>query len=449
MPDERTIKAFLHIQPAFRIPQERRMDHLASAYNDLERLKVLIREVIEPAASNFEVLNKFVLLKPNWVTHDRKVSDALCLRTNDHFLLAALDVILSMKPKRVLIGDAPIQGCDWGRMLSPSFLLEVDRLQQAYQIPVSIKDFRRRTFVPSHNHPTTELNPLSDYVITDLGKESFLEPITRGDRQMFRVTDYDPDRFTSSHAPGVHKYCLTKALYEADVVISLPKVKTHQKAGITAALKNIVGLNGDKDFLPHHRVGGTGFGGDCYPGRHPLRLAAERSLDFANRHQGTWRYTLGRRVAGALWRLSLPGKEHHLAAGWYGNDTTWRMVLDLNRIITHGLPDGTVSATPQRQLFSLSDGIIGGQGNGPLDPDPLPLGIVSFSNHSALNDVAMATLMGFDVDRIPLLRSALKDIPKHSVLTYGGISMNWQDLGRFAVMTEPPPGWVDHLNLQK
>ena len=32
---------------------------------------------------------------------------------------------------------------------------------------------------------------------------------------------------------------------------SLPKLKTHKKAGITCALKNLIGINGNKEYLPH------------------------------------------------------------------------------------------------------------------------------------------------------------------------------------------------------
>lgn len=91
----------------------------------------------------------------------------------------------------------------------------------------------------------------------------------------FRITCYPPERLKREHQKGHHRYCIIKDLFEADVVLSLPKVKTHQKTGITGALKNFVGVNGDKDYLPHHRIGGTKFGGDCYPGGSLLRRWSE------------------------------------------------------------------------------------------------------------------------------------------------------------------------------
>ena len=68
----------------------------------------------------------------------------------------------------------------------------------------------------------------------------------------FRVTEYDPRIMSAKHNESLHRYCFHKVALEADVVINLPKIKTHRKAGLTCAMKNFVGLNGNKDYLPHH-----------------------------------------------------------------------------------------------------------------------------------------------------------------------------------------------------
>lgn len=435
---------FVNIKSVFN-KNGRTIEILQDIYENRNQLIKLIAEITSDKLTENNVKGKKILLKPNWVKHDSLPSDKICMRTHDKFLLAALVVILKKKPSSILIGDAPIQGCDWDKMLSKNFYDEVNQLSKKYSIPINVKDFRRVTFDHTKNNPILERNPLSDYTIFDLGKESFLETISRKDKQLFRVTNYDPDRLGESHAPGVHKYCITKALFEADVVISLPKVKTHQKAGITAALKNIVGLNGDKDYLPHHRIGGTGFGGDCYPGKNYLRYWSELMMDFANRRQGKFSYWMGYKLAGLLWKLSFPEQEHTIAAGWYGNDTTWRMVLDLNNIVTFGKADGSLSGRPQRQLFSLCDGIIGGQGDGPLKPDPLPLGIISFTNHSGMNDIAISTLMGFEPEKIPMLKASASLLKNNKIdLFWDGQKIGLKALNEFAVKTLPPPGWVQY-----
>lgn len=441
------MNGFVRIKTMFRSEGDRNIKKLSEIYNQKRELKQVIKKILgNDLLTKNSIINKKILLKPNWVLHNRKHEDNICLRTHENFILAALEVLLEEKPDKITIGDAPIQGCNWHKMLTTEFYESVEAFSQKHGIPVLIKDFRRVTFNPDKNNPVKELNPLSDYLIFDLGKESYLEPISSSKKNIFRVTNYNPDRLAISHTKGVHKYCITKELFDSDIIISMPKIKTHQKTGITAALKNIVGLNGDKAFLPHHRVGGVGFGGDCYPGKNYLRFWAELVMDQANRNQGERIYWFYSKLSAVLWRLSNPQKVHQIAAGWYGNDTTWRMVLDLNQIAIFGKEDGTLAKEPQRRLYSLGDGIIGGQGDGPLRPIPLPLGIISFSNHSQMHDVAMGMLMGFEINKIPLLRTALENSKEDIVdLIIDEEEAGLQALKEHAVKTLSPTGWVELL----
>ncbi len=442
----RKIDYFVDIQTLYSNESERTVEKLASLYDNSEYLKMKIAEVLKKHLNSEMICNKKILLKPNWVKHSTKDTDGICLRTNDNFILATLEIVLIYKPLSVTIGDAPIQGCNWDKILNPLFLYKIEMLRQKYNADIKIQDFRRVTFDPSKNNPEKNRNLLSEYKIFDLGNDSYLEPISQNDKNIFRVTNYNPDRLAESHTKGMHKYCITKVLFDSDLIISLPKVKTHQKAGLTAALKNLVGLNGDKDYLPHHRIGGTGFGGDCYPGKSRIRLWSELALDFSNRRQGKLIYWLGSCLSGLLWKLSFPKPVHQLSAGWFGNDTTWRMVLDLNKIAMFGKADGTISNTPQRLIYSLCDGVIGGQGDGPLKPDPLPLGIISFTNHSGMNDVIMGQLMGFDVTKIPLLNYFFKNYRYKEIILYLNNSIvKLSDFKKNEVQTTPPPGWTEHL----
>ncbi len=442
------IESFVRIELLFVENKFKTINNLSNLYNDKSQLKDKIRKLGEGVLDNeTKIKGKKVLLKPNWVYQNKVKEDEICLRTNDTFLLAALEVILEQKPAKVVIGDAPIQGCKWDKMLNHEFLHNCEELGIKNSIPIIIKDFRRVTFEPSLNNPIKERNPISDYLIFDLGNESFLESIS-SKTNIFRVNNYNPDRLDESHRKGVHKYCITKELFDADIIISLPKVKTHQKTGITCALKNLVGLNGDKDYLPHHRIGGQGFGGDCYPGKNYLRLWSEYALDKANRQQGKISYPIWVYLSLLLWKSSFPKKVHNLSAGWYGNDTTWRMVMDLNKVAIYGKTDGTIAKEPQRLLYSLCDGIVGGQGNGPLQPIPLPLGIICFSNNSPMNDICMATLMGFDFHQIALLQSAYFETQNQNIkITLNGIETTYQDLSAFSVSTIPPTGWMNYLKM--
>jgi uncharacterized protein (DUF362 family) len=439
--------SFVNIRTMFHEGLPREVSTLAEIYRDRELLTESIASLTGQHLTSESVEGKKVLLKPNWVRHELVANDRYSLCTNENFILATLDVVLSLKPASVVIGDAPVQGCKWHKLVTEEFYSLVESRQNKTGIPISIKDFRRVTFDAEANDLKQAKDNLDEFIIFDVGSRSFLEPITHPSENKFRVTVYNPDRFVESHRAGVHKYCITKELFDADVVISIPKIKTHQKSGITAALKNIVGINGDKDFLPHHRLGGTLKGGDCYPGGSKLRYISELCYDQANRNRGTWQYKPWIRLGSALWKLSLPKNVHQIAAGWYGNDTTWRMVMDLNLILNFGTCEGTLAESPQRILFSLCDGIVGGQGNGPLDPEPLNLGVITFSNNSALNDVCCALLMDMDIARIPLLVAASNTFGQSSSqIRVNETLVSFEDLKAYRVPTRMPPGWLDYRN---
>lgn len=437
---------FVKIETLFSDLNERTTIRLSKLYDDKALLKEKIRIVGKGVLDNPTIIrSKKILLKPNWVSHNRKEEDEICLRTHDNFLISAIEIILENKPASITIGDSPIQGCNWEMMINPYLQETIDQLSISSYVPITIKDFRRVTFDPIKNIQTKERNPLSDFIVFDLGKGSYLEPVSTT-KPVFRVNDYDHTRLAESHTLGKHKYCVIKEPFEADVIISIPKIKTHQKTALTGALKNIVGLNGDKDFLPHHRVGGDKNGGDCYPGRNILRRIAENTIDNANQNQGKRRYWLGHWLTAILWKLSRPKNVHNLSAGWFGNDTCWRMVMDLNKVLIYGKKDGSISVEPQRIIYSLCDGIVGGQGDGPLNPQPLPLGIISFSNNSSLTDICMSTLMGFEYQKIPLLQSALLNIEnQESEIFINEEKRTLSYLLTYTLPTIPPPGWIDYL----
>ena len=439
------MKNFLDVHFFFNSTKNRTIHELASVYEQTKELLEALENITHNHLNSDNIKNKSILLKPNWVKENKRAEDEICLRTHNNFTLAALKLVLKLNPSNVVIGDAPIQRCRWDKMLSDKFIKEVGSLSYEFNIPVNIIDFRRRRFYVKQNHLVTDLIPLSDYVVFDIGKQSMLESITEPGHTKFRVTRYNPDRMNDTHMPGIHKYCIANELFKADLVISLPKIKTHQKTGITGALKNLVGLNGDKDFLPHHRIGGTGRGGDCYPGNSLLRYWAELALDEANRRQGLKTFWYWQKLSSLLWKISFPSPEHQLEAGWYGNDTTWRMVWDLNRIIEFGKHDGTIAATKRRQVYSLCDGITAGQGNGPLDPRPLPLGLISFTDNSSINDLVMATLMGFDPQKIPLVRQREVDLSNCSI-TLNGSYVQLDVFKDYIEKTQPPTGWMKHFN---
>ncbi|MFY9554433.1 MAG: DUF362 domain-containing protein, partial [Blastocatellia bacterium] len=352
---------------------------------------------------------------------------------------------------------APIQGCHLDELLTATGLdrwaAQLMRVEKRFR---GLRDFRRTTceFVNGVRVASEELVDKDRFVLFDLSSESLLEPVTDEDHP-FRVTCYDPRLLAKTHAPRRHQYLVTKDVIDADVVINLPKLKTHRKAGVTCALKNLIGINGNKEYLPHHRIGGSETGGDCYPGDSRIKRALEYTLDRQNMASSFAAARVWRQVATQLDRVSSVGGDRLGVEGsWSGNDTVWRTGLDLNRILLYGRSDGTLADMPQRQVIHLVDAVIAGQGDGPLRPEPLPLGLIFAGTNAAAVDWVGAQLLGYDPHRIPIAREAFGRIrwpiaafASDEVTVVGDLGAGLSDrvLGQSEIANDVvyPAGWIN------
>ncbi len=356
-----------------------------------------------------------VLIKPNLVLHEnddpryKNQAGLDCLVTHASLIRAATEAALRTGAAEVLVGDAPIQGCDFEALMRATGLdkwsHELRTREPRFK---GVRDFRRTTCVIVHGVRVAAENLQSEdhFTLFDLGHESLLEPIS-GDDHRFRVAWYDHRLMAKTHHPGKHQYLVAREVMDADVIINLPKLKTHKKAGVTCALKNLIGINGNKEYLPHHRLGGPKTGGDNYPDDGVVKRALEYVSD---RQNVTTSY-----AGGMVWHLFFAllvrtsrarGDRVGMDGSWSGNDTIWRTCLDLNRILLYGRPDGTMSEDLQRHVIHIADAIVGGQGNGPLAPEPLELGLLLGSNNAAAMDWVGAQVLAYDPQKISLVRHA-------------------------------------------
>lgn len=353
-----------------------------------------------------------VVLKPNWVNDRNSLPDGSfeCLVTHTSVIEAVLHYVVLAKPGSIIVGDAPIQDCDFDNLRDQCGL---DALRDRFAKrghEIQICDFRL-TKMKGLFDDRERREPDSDgYCLFDIGDDSWLTPIT-DDRTAFRVANYDPDVLESNHRPGTHRYLVARPIIDADVIINLPKLKTHKKAGVTGALKNMVGINGFKEYLPHHRKGGSADGGDCYDGSRWLKKLAEDSVDRANRGRGRLSRYFFTRLAGLETRLNaaLHEDDRNLDGSWHGNDTVWRMCLDLQRIVHYGTSDGRISDARQRKLITITDAIIAGERDGPLAPTPRPLGVMTLGTNVAALEWVHCMLMRIDPRKIPLVVHAFDE----------------------------------------
>jgi hypothetical protein len=197
---------------------------------------------------------------------------------------------------------------------------------------------------------------------------------------------------------------------KCDLFVNVPKLKTHKKTGITCALKSLVGINGDKNWLPHFVQGTPKDGGDEFSDS-SVKSRIERRLKRIGQQAalripvlGTWAYrksrNLGKRVMGDSSTTVRGGN-------WQGNDTCWRMALDLNRAFLFGGVDGCMSdQRNSRRYLTIVDGITGGEGNGPLCPDPVPSNVLIAGSNPGIVDAVAARAVGFDPARLPIVAQA-------------------------------------------
>lgn len=406
-----------------------------------------------------------VVIKPNFVMHQHGWNwDTHSVITHGSVLRAVLDYAhIALRDTGTLtIGDAPLQVADFARILRISGLDDVLDFHRARGVAVTCTDFRlARSHQAADDLITRREEQAGDSrgcTTVDLGPRSWLDPVSR-DPGKFRVTCYDPREMPRHHNREHHEYLVANSILDADVVIGVPKLKTHRKVALTCALKNLVGINGHKDWLPHHRLGSAAEGGDEYLKRDLVKAWHSRLLDRQNRMApGPARAGVNfvRRGVGRISRVT--GRDPFFEGSWYGNDTAWRMTLDLNRILVYAGRDGRLHDEPQRAIFCLVDGIIAGEGEGPLEPTPRPVGLILAGRNPVAVDAVAARAIGFDPSRLPLLRHAFegKVLPlirigagDLEIFTdepeWNGMSV---DAPGFSLCFEPPAAWKGHVEFE-
>jgi uncharacterized protein (DUF362 family) len=368
-----------------------------------------LRDLIRPGET--------VVLKPNLVLHENlgPVEDTDCLITHGSVIRAVMDYVGKAlgDDGEVIVGDCPIQDADWTRLVDLAGLdaIAADFRTRFPGLRARIEDYRLgkailkgrvmvRRVVEDDDDRSREV---------DLGEHSMLVPITQPGVN-FGVSRYPRHRMRRAHSGGRHLYLLASEIIEADVVINLPKMKSHMKAGITCALKNFVGLNRHKDYLPHFRFGSPRRGGDEHPDGNWFW-----DLTWYFRHRD-WDRDRGL-LKLLFWALGAAGKAFMPVlgrrpaqslemggGGWHGNDTIWRMILDINRAFFYY--DASRAAgidPPKRRYLALLDGLIGGHRESPLAPSPVPSGLILAGFNPVATDLAAAALMRLDWRKLPQL----------------------------------------------
>ena len=244
------------------------------AANYEQELEAVIYESLLEFA--LPVKDKVVLLKPNFVGLD----PLGVMNTHPAVIAAACESFLRLGASEVLIGDGPA----------------MDRDTEAI-----LESVRLREFVRSSERKFVDLN-------TD---DVECVPLT-------------------TKASRLKELYFPRTVLGADLVVSMPKLKTHHWAGVTLSLKNMFGI------VP----------GSCY--------------------------------------------------GWPKNILHWagidNAILDINAAVR---PD-----------FAIVDGIVGMEGNGPIQGTPKACGALIFGDDLVAVDATCCRLMGLLPERVKYLAAA-------------------------------------------
>ncbi len=361
--------------------------------------------------------HRLVVVKPNWVQQAHEYNPDVWepVITHPSVVLAVVDELArAMQGLGTLcVCDAPHTYADFETIVARGQLKE--RLQQVRdrwpRLRLELIDLRREVWIRKDEVVVERrANPHDPrgYVPFNLGRDSLFWR-HRGEGHYYGA-DYDSGVVNAHHHGDVHEYLVAGTPIACDLFVNLPKLKTHKKTGITCSLKNLVGINGDKNWLPHHTEAGPEWRGDEYPSAR-IAQQIERVMKRAGRRMmaslpvvGNWLYRRMRNTGKHL----LGDSETVVRNGnWHGNDTCWRMALDLNRTLLYGNSNGTWrEAVAPKHYLALVDGIIGGEGNGPLCPDPVASGVLLAGTNPAVVDAVACRLMGFDPQRVPIVREA-------------------------------------------
>lgn len=315
-----------------------------------------------------------VFIKPNWVASRwRKscdhIDDLYCVITHPAVIEAVADRAAKALAGQgeIIIADNPSIDADFEELME---FTGIRQLENKYDVPCHIYDLRplvckdlkdygkrdKMASQPGDPNGEVELN---------LGKDSLLHDV---DSSLFRGVFDEREETVAAHTGDTQLYTMSKSLYDSDVYISIPKLKTHQKVGATLNLKGQVGAMTRKNQLVHWRIGSPETGGDEYPDRQSWERAQHAKVTHRGAHPG--------------------------------NDTIWRMVVDLYKSLL----------TKERKYFTVIDGIMAGEGQGPFCPTSKHANVLIGGYDFLYTDIAAVRYMGINPEKVKYLEYFIKQM---------------------------------------
>jgi len=407
-----------------------------------------------------------VVIKPNWVRHSHlgREGEWECVITHPTVLTAVFLKVLEKLDSQgeIVICDAPETDTDFKQLIA-HYPVEM-WYERANKKNVSLKiiDLRDDEWKKKNgiiiDRKKLPGDPKGSVEVNLKGEQSEFFNHEKSDRGYYGA-DFNIEETNKAHDGYNNLYRVSKTVIEADVFVNVPKLKTHKKAGITCCLKNLVGINTYKNFLPHHSEGSPKAKGDQFPKENINSKVEGPVLAFLK--QNVLQNTAMAKVFVPLKKIGrafLGDTEEVIRSGnWYGNDTLWRMVLDLNKVMFYAKPDSSFKEddfVKAKKYIGVVDGIIGGEGNGPLYPDPINAGFLIVGTNPVAIDSACATIIGFDPLKIPSIKNSF-NIQIFKILDFDFEIIKIHFEGKEYLLREYPInkkvkfrphfGWINHI----
>lgn len=257
----------------YRKPDQSRVAILNAASYDRDLTSVILDGI---KSFGLDVVGRRVLLKPNLVEYERDT----VINTHPAVIGAAIEAFLRLGAKEVKVGEGPGHRRDTDGLLLASGLYPFLKDTKTQFVDLNLDDIRR---VPLQ----------SDFM-------------------------------------GIDSLCFADTVLQADLFVSMPKLKTHHWAGLTLSMKNLFGI--------------------------------------------------------------VPGVKY----GWPKNFLHW-----------HGISESIVDINSTiRSHFTIVDGIVGMEGNGPIQGTPKPVGLLVFGDDPVAVDATCARVAGLNPEKIDYLMKA-------------------------------------------
>lgn len=407
-----------------------------------------------------------MVIKPNMVRdfHEKPSAGTLALITHGSVVRAIVDyVYLALRGEgELVIADSPQNDADWDglwRAFQFDALLDYYR-RVAPSFNLRIYDVRKEAVKKRHGVVIRRYQRPGDpygYPRINLGDNSEFADVPERYSKLYGA-EYDISQTSGHHREGAHKHLVANTFLKADVIINVPKVKTHKKSGITVWIKSAIGICGDKNWLPHHTEGTPSEGGDQFSGD-TIKTKTEQRVVALTKRALRNAGPVGGYIGSVLRKMGSyvfgdTNKNAIRSGNWHGNDTIWRTVLDLRKCWIYADKEGQIQKEPQRTFICLADAIVAGEGNGPLAPDSKACGVIVGGCDPIAVDTACAVLMGFDVTRLRILRQAanakgfeLERVRRDEIRCVSNVS-NWNgslNEIRNHLDCEPHFGWKNYL----